>query len=184
MGFPLTVDSRGTFYLDEIGASKNFHTRRSNYWRKGGFHEPLATQRKPNVSSELEILAILRVRNQNPSRDRLNSTRKLKRIWNFTEKKIEHIFSIGWIKFSPIGRGDANFFNPPVEGAWSSSSCTRSSPRLFFHAIDPRGSSFRDARATRDTRPRKFTLVKETSRRGFSTRKTKIVHFLIIRSFH
>lgn len=126
MGFPLTVDSRGTFYLDEIGASKNFHTRRSNYWRKGGFHEPLATQRKPNVSSELEILAILRVRNQNPSRDRLNSTRKLERIWNFTEKKIEHIFSIGWIKFSPIGRGDANFFNPPVEGAWSSSSCTRS----------------------------------------------------------
>lgn len=126
----------------------------------GGFYEPLAT-RKPNISSELEILAIdvakiLYVYSRIKRRINGRNSHALKRIWNRSKK----FCTLNWRRFS----------NPPVESAWSSSSCTRSiactrsSPRLFFHAIDPRGSSFRDA--TRDS-PSKFTLVKETRRRGF-----------------
>lgn len=56
----LSFDSRFPGHVlpsDEIGAWKNFHTRRSNYW--GGFYRATLATRKPN-NELLEILENIR----------------------------------------------------------------------------------------------------------------------------
>lgn len=73
----------------------------------GGFYEALAT-RKPNISSELEILAIdvakiLYVYSRIKRRINGKNSHALKRIWNRSKK----FCTLNWRRFS----------NPPVESA-------------------------------------------------------------------